>query len=113
MAKTSQKPREGAGGAEEPREAPRTRQQRVSETTYVVQMAVEAADMVTDAWADIATVTVSARASRKKVFGLALKESGVRPEVGGVPLRLRALDAASARVTEVELAQPEPQLRIG
>jgi hypothetical protein len=63
-----------------------------------------------EAWIDIATVTVPARARRRKVIGLALAQSGLRPEVGGDPLRLRVLDAASAHETSVSAVQAEPTL---
>jgi hypothetical protein len=78
---------------------------------YVVQIeAVDIHDKPT--WLDIATVTAPARSKRKGIIGRALAESGVKPEVGGDPLKVRVLDAASAHVTEVGAVQPPAQLEI-
>lgn len=67
-----------------------------------------------EAWEDIATVTVPHRHKRREVYAKALAEHPeIRPEVGGEPLRLRALDAPSARETRVTARQPDPQLEIG
>jgi hypothetical protein len=84
--------------------------------TYTVQHQVPSCEAHSpeagEAWVDIATVTVPARSHRRKVVGLALAQSGVRPEVGGDPLRLRVLDAGSAHVTEVAAVQRDPELEI-
>ena len=84
---------------------------RPSESTYVVQVEKALADEFV--WTDVAAVTVPARTKRRGIIGKALVQAGVRPEVGGEPLRVRVLDASSSAVTEVAAVQPEPQLRIG
>lgn len=78
--------------------------------TYTVQMATASPGGDGDYWTDVATVTVPARARRRKVIGLALAQSGLRPEVGGEPLRLRVLDAASAHETTVAAVAQDPRL---
>jgi hypothetical protein len=83
-------------------------------TEYTVQMAIEE-DEASDyfgRWTDIATVSVPAGSTVKTIIGQALAESGVKPEVGGVPLRLRALDARSARVTVVSAKAVDPALEM-
>lgn len=103
---------------------------RAGESTYVVQVAqvldvpvmpgddenaLEAGPETRElvAWVDVATVTVPARSKRRKIIGLGLVQSGLKPEVDGEPLRVRVLDASSAHETEVGAVQPEPELRIG
>jgi hypothetical protein len=93
-------------------------------TEYTVQMAApmigilddghgnEAAGAKTEAWQDIATVEVPAGSKVKTIIGRALAESGVKPEVGGEPLRLRALDVRSARVTVVSAKAVDPELEM-
>jgi hypothetical protein len=105
-----------AGGVVVDREAEATK----GESTYVVQVF----DQVTTAtglgsgtaekqcWADIATVTVPRKSPRKKVIGLALAQSGIRPTADSEPLRLRVLDQASARETEVKPFQPDAEWRL-
>jgi hypothetical protein len=92
-----------------------------SESTYVVQVAREiemeesftdGGDNVIRAWVDIATVTVPGRSPRKRVIGEALVQSGLRPQAGQEPLRVRVLDAASFHATEVAPFQPEPEWRV-
>jgi hypothetical protein len=93
---------------------------RKGESTYVVQASkqfthdeagVTAADPL-EAWIDIATVTVPRKSPRKKVIGLALAQSGIRPTADSEPLRLRVLDQASARETEVKPFQPDAEWRL-
>lgn len=82
---------------------------------YVVQRYIELhgpVDEPNGAWEDIATVTVPAKSKRKTIIGLALEEAGIRPEVGGEPLRLRALDVRSAHVTTVVAKVVEPTLEM-
>ena len=88
--------------------------------TYIVQRFLEPglhpdelSESPPERWEDIATVMVPARARRRKVIGMALAQSGVRPEVGGEPLQLRVLDAASAHVTTVSAVAADPVLEIG
>jgi hypothetical protein len=95
--------------------------ERPGDTTYVVQVArgslaaVEEGREVTvdEAWQDIATVTVPRKSPRKKVIGLALAQSGIRPATDSEPLRVRVLDAASAAETVVAAVQAEPEWRVG
>lgn len=78
------------------------------DTTYTVQMA----EVVTETqtfWRDIATVTVPHRTPRKIVFRQALKQADLKPTPDAEPLRLRALDAASAADTVVPAVQPDPE----
>lgn len=74
------------------------------DTTYVVQVADATGD-----WRDIATVTVPQRTPRKIVFRQALKQADLKPRPDVEPLRLRALDAASAAEQTVEARQPDPE----
>lgn len=91
------------------------------DSTYVVQMWRKFLSMGDEtspvenieAWADIATVTVPHRSPRKRVIGLALAESGIRPAADSEPLRLRVLDVASFHETTVEPFQPDAQWRVG
>ena len=89
-----------------------------SESVYVVQVQrkidVSLGENVYGdvAWEDVATVSVPARTKRRAIIGRALAESGVKPDVGGDPLKVRVLDASSAHVTEVAAVQPDPQLEI-
>lgn len=91
----------------------------MADATYVVQTLRSAApvagapDEEVLFWQDIATVTVPARTKRKGIIGRALVEAGVKPEVGGDPLKVRVLDVASFHATEVVAKQPEPTLEIG
>lgn len=88
------------------------------DTTYVVQAQREVGVQITpdsdalewiDAWVDIATVTVPHRTPRKIVFRQALKQADLKPRPDVEPLRLRALDAASAAEQTVEARQPDPE----
>lgn len=79
----------------------------MTDATYIVQSKDESGF-----WSDVATITAPARTKRRKIIGLALAESGLRPEVGGEPLRLRVLDAASAHVTSVSAVAVDPKLEI-
>jgi hypothetical protein len=90
----------------DPRAATYTVQRLIPATG--VEAGVNVGPLIPDRWEDVATVTVPARARRRKVIGLALAQSGLRPEVGGDPLRLRVLDAASAHETSVAAVQAEP-----
>lgn len=75
---------------------------------YVVQMHKLTGDV--ELWQDIATVKVPAHTQRKTIIGRAIAESGVKPAVGGEPLRLRALDARSSHVTTVSAKAVDPQM---
>lgn len=96
-------------------------QARDAQSTYTVQVAqtfhVENDEGTVGsnvaAWVDVATVTVPPRTKRRKIIGLGLVEAGLKPEVGGDPLKVRVLDVGSWHVTEVGAVQPEPELRIG
>jgi predicted N-acetyltransferase YhbS len=84
------------------------------ETTYTVQMfEPRAVDGEGSLWRDIATVTVPPKSPRRKVIGLALAQSGLRPAQDSEPLRVRVLDAASSAETVVAPFQPEPEWRVG
>jgi hypothetical protein len=92
-----------------------------SESTYIVQVEQQIEQVTfqddpdliaTSVWVDIATVTVPARSPRKRVIGEALAQSGLRPQAGQKPLRMRVLDAASFHTTEVAPYQPEPEWRV-
>jgi hypothetical protein len=80
-------------------------------TEYTVQKA-EPFDGEGERWYDIATVEVPAGSKVKTIIGRALAESGVKPEVGGEPFRLRALDVRSARVTVVSAKAVDPELEM-
>ncbi len=62
-------------------------------------------------WRDVATVTVPARTHRKTVVEKALKDAVIEPPAGE-QLRVRVLDADSARPFTVGVVQPPPQLHI-
>lgn len=83
------------------------------DSTYVVQRLSVSDCGVEGLWEDIATITVPPKSPRRKVIGLALKESGLRPTAGEPPLRVRVLDAASFAETEVAPFQPEPEWKVG
>lgn len=85
----------------------------VGDAVYVVQRHETLPDVDSggERWVDVATVTAPPRSKRKTVIGKALAQSGIRPQ--GEPLRLRVLDAASARETIVEPVQPDPEWKIG
>lgn len=87
-------------------------------SVYTVQAArrIEAVKMQGDdspavdtVWVDIATVTVPHRTPRKIVFRRALKQAELKPTPDAEPLRLRALDAASAADMVVPAVQPDPE----
>lgn len=84
-----------------------------AKSSYVVQR-----DLVINAgsgrraWEDVATVEVPAHSKRPRIIAAALAESGVKPEVGGEPLRLRVLDARAAVVTTVAAKAVEPTLEL-
>lgn len=92
-----------------------------AESTYTVQVAQTfhvqndegSTGSTVAAWVDVAIITVPPRTKRRKIIGLGLVQAGLKPEVGGDPLRVRVLDAGSWHVTEVGAVQPEPELRIG
>jgi hypothetical protein len=93
---------------------------RSGDTTYTVQVAKRMTYLGDtegtksyDGWADIATVTVPRKSPRRKVIGLALVQSGIRPAADSEPLRVRVLDAASASETSVAAVQPEPLWKVG
>lgn len=91
------------------------------DTEYVVQVRRDVIQLMDDghgnaapadrmeAWQDIATVTVPHRTPRKIVFRQALKQADLKPTPDAEPLRLRALDAASAADTVVPAVQPDPE----
>jgi hypothetical protein len=92
-----------------------------SESTYIVQVERpiklvtfqdDPEHAATTVWVDIATVTVPGRSPRKRVIGEALRVSGLRPQAGQEPLKMRVLDAASFHATEVAPFQPEPEWRV-
>lgn len=85
-----------------------------SDTTYVVQVQRKFTEATDDimGWEDIATVTVPGRSPRKRVIGEALAQSGLRPQAGQEPLKMRVLDAASFHTTEVAPFQPEAEWRV-
>lgn len=88
------------------------------DAVYIVQVLADRGRLTEDnaveadlVWTDIATVSAPWRSTRKKVIGLALAQSGLRP--GEKVLRLRVLDAASAHETEIAPFQPDAEWRIG
>jgi hypothetical protein len=90
-------------------------------STYIVQMFDQVTTTVgagsgtaeKECWIDIARVTVPQRTPRKIVLRKALEQSGLRPGEDQRPLRLRALDEASAMEQPAEPFQPEPEWRVG
>lgn len=84
------------------------------EQTYTVQQQETLPDSESgqERWRDVATVTVPARTHRKTIIKKALEQANVAPTPGS-SLRLRVLDADSARVETVGAVQPPPQLTFG
>lgn len=110
--------------AEVPRADPEATAKRKAargDSTYIVQMAKtvweqqrpdEPGAEPLNAWQDIATVTVPPKSPRKKVIGLALAQSGIRPAADSEPLCVRVLDAASFHETKVAPFQPDAEWKI-
>jgi hypothetical protein len=85
--------------------------EKMREAVYVVQKRRDMPTSESEAWTDIATVTVPARTHRKTVIEKALGQAGVTETNGAIFVRV--LDAESARESKVETEQPPPRLKIG
>ena len=79
---------------------------------YTVQLEAEPESATSGGayWVDIATVEVEKRSKRATVIKRALAEANIQPSAD--KLRLRVLDAESAKVYEPEAHQPPAEWRL-
>lgn len=90
---------------------------------YVVQRLVKLPDgmeanavlgALTDAevWVDVGTVKLPRKSMRRSAIKAALENAGIKPDPKLGALKLRVLDAESARVHEVPVVVAEPRFGI-
>lgn len=77
-----------------------------------IELSEDVPEAVTEVWVDLATISLPPKSQRKGAIRKALAEAGIKPTADLDAVRVRVLDADSARVVDVPVVVAEPTFDI-